>query len=154
MYLWLKLCTVPFFVSGQTYKISKGSNNYCSHCLQAMWRLEDQGGWFLRTANFWSLKKKKKKKKRKCYTFWIMLYFCTKFQCNLEPVLTALEAPVFTWVLGLCTENSMRDLLKESSYLLLRKVSHASPFEGIMEKDTLNWSHLSQNGKLPKFCTE
>ena len=32
MYLWLKLYTVPFFVSGQTYKISKGSNNYCSHC--------------------------------------------------------------------------------------------------------------------------
>ena len=31
MYLWLKLYTVPFFVSGQTYKISKGSNNYCSH---------------------------------------------------------------------------------------------------------------------------
>ena len=29
MYLWLKLYTVPFFVSGQTYKIS---NNYCSHC--------------------------------------------------------------------------------------------------------------------------
>ena len=28
MYLWLKLYTVPFFVSGQTYKISKGSNNY------------------------------------------------------------------------------------------------------------------------------
>ena len=24
MYLWLKLYTVPFFVSGQTYKISKG----------------------------------------------------------------------------------------------------------------------------------
>ena len=35
MYLWLKLYTVPFFVSGQTYKISKGSNNYCSHC---MWK--------------------------------------------------------------------------------------------------------------------
>ena len=33
MYLWLKLYTVPFFVSGQTYKISKGSNNYCSHCI-------------------------------------------------------------------------------------------------------------------------
>ena len=32
MYLWLNLYTVPFFVSGQTYKISKGSNNYCSHC--------------------------------------------------------------------------------------------------------------------------
>ena len=32
MYLWLKLYTVPFFVSGQTYKISKGSNNYCSYC--------------------------------------------------------------------------------------------------------------------------
>ena len=32
MYLWLKWYTVPFFVSGQTYKISKGSNNYCSHC--------------------------------------------------------------------------------------------------------------------------
>ena len=32
MYLWLKLYTVPFFVSGQTYKISKVSNNYCSHC--------------------------------------------------------------------------------------------------------------------------
>ena len=32
MYLWLKLYTVPIFVSGQTYKISKGSNNYCSHC--------------------------------------------------------------------------------------------------------------------------
>ena len=29
----LKLYTVPFFVSGQTYKISKGSNNYCSHCI-------------------------------------------------------------------------------------------------------------------------
>ena len=29
---WLKLYTVPFFVSGQTYKISKGSNYYCSHC--------------------------------------------------------------------------------------------------------------------------
>ena len=27
------LYTVPFFVSGQTYKISKGSNNYCSHCI-------------------------------------------------------------------------------------------------------------------------
>ena len=33
MYVWLKLYTVPFFVSGQTYKISKGSNNYCSHCM-------------------------------------------------------------------------------------------------------------------------
>ena len=32
MSLWLKLDTVPFFVSGQTYKISKGSNNYCCHC--------------------------------------------------------------------------------------------------------------------------
>ena len=32
MYLWLKWYTVPFFVSGQTYKISKGSNNYSSHC--------------------------------------------------------------------------------------------------------------------------
>ena len=32
MYLWLQLYTVPFFVSGQTYKISKGSNKYCSHC--------------------------------------------------------------------------------------------------------------------------
>ena len=31
MLKWLKLYTVPFFVSGQTYKISKGSNNYCSH---------------------------------------------------------------------------------------------------------------------------
>ena len=31
MYLWLKLYTVPFFVSGQTCKISKGSNNYCYH---------------------------------------------------------------------------------------------------------------------------
>ena len=28
MHLCLKLYTVPFFVSGQTYKISKGSNNY------------------------------------------------------------------------------------------------------------------------------
>ena len=36
MYLWLKLYTVPFFVSGQTYKISKGSNNYCSHCKWCM----------------------------------------------------------------------------------------------------------------------
>ena len=30
----------PFFVSGQTYKISKGSNNYCSHCMSwhgTMW---------------------------------------------------------------------------------------------------------------------
>ena len=33
IYLWLKLYTVPFFVSGQTYKISKGSNHYCSHCI-------------------------------------------------------------------------------------------------------------------------
>ena len=33
MYLWLKWYTVPFFVSGQTYKISKGSNKYCSHCI-------------------------------------------------------------------------------------------------------------------------
>ena len=33
MYLWLKLYTVPFFVSGQTYKISKGSNKYRSHCI-------------------------------------------------------------------------------------------------------------------------
>ena len=33
MYLRLKLYTVPFFVSGQTYKISKGSNNYCSLCM-------------------------------------------------------------------------------------------------------------------------
>ena len=33
MHLWLKLYTVPFFVSGQTYTISKGSNNYCSHCI-------------------------------------------------------------------------------------------------------------------------
>ena len=33
MYLWLKLYTVPFFVSGQTNKINKGSNNYCSHCI-------------------------------------------------------------------------------------------------------------------------
>ena len=32
IYLWLKLYTVPFFVRRQTYKISKGSNNYCSHC--------------------------------------------------------------------------------------------------------------------------
>ena len=28
MYLWLKLYTVPFFVSGQTYKISKGGAKY------------------------------------------------------------------------------------------------------------------------------
>ena len=35
MYPWLKLYTVPFFVSGQTYKISKGSNNYCSHCISS-----------------------------------------------------------------------------------------------------------------------
>ena len=33
MYLWLKLYTVPFFVSEQTYTISKGSNNYSSHCI-------------------------------------------------------------------------------------------------------------------------
>ena len=33
MYLWLKSYTGPFFVSGQTYKISKGSNKYCSHCI-------------------------------------------------------------------------------------------------------------------------
>ena len=33
MYLWLKLYTVPILVSGQTYKIRKGSNNYCSHCI-------------------------------------------------------------------------------------------------------------------------
>ena len=33
MYLWLKLYTVPFFVSWQTYKISKGSKNNCSHCM-------------------------------------------------------------------------------------------------------------------------
>ena len=33
LHLWFKLYTVPFFVSGQTYKISKGSNNYCSHCM-------------------------------------------------------------------------------------------------------------------------
>ena len=33
MCTYLKLYTVPFFVSGQTYKISKGSNNYCSHCI-------------------------------------------------------------------------------------------------------------------------
>ena len=33
MYLWLTLYTVPFFVSGQTYKISKGSNNYSFHCM-------------------------------------------------------------------------------------------------------------------------
>ena len=32
----LKLYTIPFFVSGQTYKISKGSNNYCSHCISAI----------------------------------------------------------------------------------------------------------------------
>ena len=32
MYLGLKLYTVTFFLSGQTYKISKGSN-YCSHCI-------------------------------------------------------------------------------------------------------------------------
>ena len=35
MCLRLKLYTVPFFVSGQTYKISKGSNNYFSHCMLA-----------------------------------------------------------------------------------------------------------------------
>ena len=35
MCLWLKLYTVPFFVSGQTYKISKGWNNYCSHCIRS-----------------------------------------------------------------------------------------------------------------------
>ena len=34
MYLRLKLYTVPFFLSGQTYKIRKGSNNYCSQCTQ------------------------------------------------------------------------------------------------------------------------
>ena len=33
MHLWLKWYTVPFFVSGQTYTISKGSNNYSSHCI-------------------------------------------------------------------------------------------------------------------------
>ena len=33
VYLWLKWYTVQFFVSGQTYKISKGWNNYCSHCI-------------------------------------------------------------------------------------------------------------------------
>ena len=40
MYLWLKLYTVPFFVSGQIYKISKGSNNYCSHCTVPVKRVE------------------------------------------------------------------------------------------------------------------
>ena len=30
MYLWLKLYTVPFFVSGQTYKISKRSHFFSS----------------------------------------------------------------------------------------------------------------------------
>ena len=30
--MYLKLYTVPLLVSGQTYKISKGSNNYCSQC--------------------------------------------------------------------------------------------------------------------------
>ena len=30
--MYLKLYTVLFFVSGQTYRITKGSNNYCSHC--------------------------------------------------------------------------------------------------------------------------
>ena len=35
MYLWLKLYIIPFFVSGLIYKISMGSNNYCSHCMYA-----------------------------------------------------------------------------------------------------------------------
>ena len=39
MYLWLKLYTVPLFVSEQTYKISKGSNNYCSCKYSAKWQL-------------------------------------------------------------------------------------------------------------------
>ena len=29
----INVYTVPFFVSGQTYKISKGSNNYSLHCI-------------------------------------------------------------------------------------------------------------------------
>ena len=41
-YLWLKLYTVPFFLSGQTYKISKGSNNYCSHCNWLITPREDE----------------------------------------------------------------------------------------------------------------
>ena len=52
MYLWLKLYTVPFFVSGQTYKISKGSNNCCSHCnSKVLWKTLNNSmvkyeGWF------------------------------------------------------------------------------------------------------------
>ena len=42
MYLWLKLYTVPFFVSGKTYKISKGSNNYCSHCMYVSSNLQNK----------------------------------------------------------------------------------------------------------------
>ena len=42
--LWLKLYTVPFFVSGQTYKISKGSNHYYSHCMIATLTLKHTFG--------------------------------------------------------------------------------------------------------------
>ena len=37
MYLRLKLYTVPFFVSGQTYTISKGSNHYSTIYLLRTW---------------------------------------------------------------------------------------------------------------------
>ena len=53
MYLWLKLYTVQFFVSGQTYKISKGSNNYCSHCTCAIgYQIRPQAVFFLCTFQF------------------------------------------------------------------------------------------------------
>ena len=53
MYLLLKLYTVPFFVSAQTYKISKGSNNYCSHCM--CWKVSDRNHKNVISRHPWSL---------------------------------------------------------------------------------------------------
>ena len=78
MYLWLKLCPVPFFVSGQTYKISKGSNNYCSHCILCVTSAALLCVWYF------------------------MLYMILCCICNVPSCLYYLHRPIFYVYFVLC----------------------------------------------------
>ena len=86
MYLWLKWYTVSFFVSGQTYKISKGSNNYCSHCIVKCW-------------NYYQ-KNYHKNVKSRMPIYWIPMYakYIFFMWWLLHPTAGWLLQPYWSWV--------------------------------------------------------
>ena len=82
MYLWLKLYTVPFFVSGQTYKISKGSNNYCSHCIEYIFENWPLNTWMQKT------------EKHTCVCSHAFTHSLTVFPLPLTPTVSRLPTEV------------------------------------------------------------